>query len=102
MKCVPTKFFFFASSYGIMKQCWQMAPVDRPTFTELCLKLSSLIEQIADYLQMGYDPFIVGGGKGGEEEKKEKENDKEEQEEEEEEKEAKEEAKKERGEAGCM
>ena len=46
-----------------------MAPGDRPTFTELCLKLSSSIEQIADYLQMGYNPFIIGGGKRGEEEK---------------------------------
>ena len=58
-----------------------MAPGDRPTFTELCLKLSSLIEQMADYLQMGYNPFIIGGGKGGEEEEvKEKVNEEEEKE----------------------
>ena len=48
-----------------------MVPGDRPTFTELCLKLSSLIEHIAGYLQMGYNPFIVGGGKGREEEEEE-------------------------------
>ena len=54
-------------------QCWKMVPGGRPTFTELYLKLSSLIEQTADYLQMGYNPFIVGGGKGGEEEEEEEE-----------------------------
>ena len=77
-----------------MRQCWQMVPGDRPTFTELCLKLSSLIENIAGYLQMGYNPFIVGGGIGGEEEEKEKVNEEEDEQEKEEEKEEKEEVKK--------
>ena len=66
-----------------------MVPGDRPTFTE---QLSSLIEQTADYLQMGYHPFIVGGGKEGEkEEEEEKVNEEEEKEvgEEEEEEEVK-------------
>ena len=69
-------------------QCWKMVPGDQPTFTE---QLSSLIEQIADYLQMGYNPFIVGGGKGGEKEEEEKVNEEEEKEvgEEEEEEEVK-------------
>ena len=71
MENIPIKFCIFVSSYGIMRQCWQMVTGDRPTFTELCLKLSSLIEHTAGYLQMGYNPFIVGGGKGGEEEEKE-------------------------------
>ena len=100
----------FVYSYGIMRQCWRMAPGERPTFSELCLKVSKLIENIAGYLQMGYNPFIVGGGKVGnegkdKEEEKEK-NEKEEEGEEEQEKEKleveeeKEEAKKEREEAG--
>ena len=103
---------FFVYSYGIMRQCWQMTPGERPTFSELCLKVSKLIENIAGYLQMGYNPFIVGGGKGGKEgkdkEEEEKEKDEEEEEKGEEQKdkeklemeEEKEEAKKEREEAG--
>ena len=88
-----------------------MAPGERPTFSELCLKVSKLIENIAGYLQMGYNPFIVGGGKRGEERKDKKEREEKEKHEEEERgeeqdkgklevEEEKEEAKKEREEAG--
>ena len=75
---------FFVYSYGIMRQCWQMTPGERPTFSELCLKVSKLIENIAGYLQMGYNPFTVGGGKAGEEGKEKKEGEKKEKHEEEE------------------
>ena len=51
-----------------MMQCWEMAVEDRPTFSEICLTMSNFIEHIAGYLQMGYNPFKRGVGKGEAEE----------------------------------
>ena len=50
-----------------------MVPEDRPTFQELYLNISSFIESMAGYLQVGYNPFTVGGRKrdGDEAEKEE-------------------------------
>ena len=33
---------------------------DRPTFKELCFTVSKFIEHLADYLQIGYNPFTGG------------------------------------------
>ena len=51
-------------SFGIMGQCWQMEPRDRPTFKEICSTLSKLIECEAGYLQFGFNPFTDGGEEG--------------------------------------
>jgi serine/threonine protein kinase len=68
--------------YGIMKQCWEMVPEDRPSFKELSPIISSLIERIAGYLQIGFNPFTGGGGRDREcEEGKEEERDGEKEEE---------------------
>ena len=37
-----------------------MAPEDRPTFRRLYLSISKFIEHMADYMQMGFNPFTVG------------------------------------------
>ena len=50
----------------MMRKCWQTAPKDRPTFKELYSNISKLIERIAGYLEMGFNPF-----EGGEEGKRE-------------------------------
>ena len=52
-------------SFGIMGQCWQMEPRDRPTFKEICSTLSKFIECEAGYLQFGFNPFTDGGEGGG-------------------------------------
>ncbi|CAI8031474.1 Deleted in malignant brain tumors 1 protein, partial [Geodia barretti] len=51
--------------FGIMGQCWQMEPRDRPTFKEICSTLSKFIECEAGYLQFGFSPFTDGGEGGG-------------------------------------
>ncbi|CAI8036254.1 Tyrosine-protein kinase Dnt, partial [Geodia barretti] len=66
--------------YGIMKQCWQMMPEERPTFTELYFTVSNIIERMAGYLQVGYNPFL---GRGDEEKAEEMEEEEEEEEKEE-------------------
>lgn len=47
-----------------MNQCWQIASEDRPTFREIYLAISAFIEQEADYLQLGLNPFagVFAGG----------------------------------------
>ena len=52
----------------MMRKCWQTAPKDRPTFKELYSNISKIIEHIAGYLEMGFNPFE--GGKGGKSEEK--------------------------------
>ena len=59
-------------------------PEERPTFTELYLTVSNIIERMAGYLQVGYNPFL---GRGDEEKAEEMEEMEEEEEEEKEEKE---------------
>ena len=76
--------FHLFSYLIIMKQCWQMMPEERPTFTELYLTVSNIIERMAGYLQVGYNPFL---GRGDEEKAEEMEEMEEEEEEEKEEKE---------------
>ena len=43
-----------------MRNCWEMAPEERPTSRRLCLSISKFIEHMADYMQMEYNPFTVG------------------------------------------
>ena len=50
-----------------------MAPEGRPTFAELGFTISKLIEHIAGYLQMGYNPFTWGMGKEEEDKVEEEE-----------------------------
>ena len=83
---------FHLFSYGIMKQCWQMMPEERPTFTELYLTVSNIIERMAGYLQVGYNPFL---GRGDEEKAEEMEEEEEEEKEEKENNNVKEEEEKE-------
>ena len=56
-----------------MKACWEMAPEERPTFKQLYLKISKFIEHMADYMQMGYNPFTVERIEGKEEEEEDDE-----------------------------
>ena len=64
-----------------MRNCWEMAPEERPTFRRLCLSISKFIEHMADYMQMEYNPFTVG--RVEEEEEQESGEEKKEEEEEE-------------------
>ena len=48
-------------------QCWKMSPEDRPTFKEICSSVSKIIERVAGYLEIGFNPFTGGGAvEGGE------------------------------------
>ena len=51
--------------YGMMRKCWEMSPENRPSFKELTRTISKYIERIAGYLEIGFNPFTVGGGGGG-------------------------------------
>ena len=45
-----------------------MEPEERPTFKKLCQTISTSIELIAGYLQIGFNPFSAereGEGEGG-------------------------------------
>ena len=64
-----------------MRNCWEMAPEERPTSRRLCLSISKFIEHMADYMQMEYNPFTVG--RVEEEEEQESGEEKKEEEEEE-------------------
>ena len=41
----------------MMKKCWEMEPDKRPSFKELHTLTSNYIEQIAGYLDLGFNPF---------------------------------------------
>ena len=41
----------------MMKKCWEMEPDNRPSFKELHTVTSQYIEQIAGYLDLGFNPF---------------------------------------------
>ena len=58
----------FASlhSFGLMSQCWEKVPENRPTFKELYSNISKFIERIAGYLDMGFNPFTGRGTEEGE------------------------------------
>ena len=43
--------------YTVMKKCWEMEPDNRPSFKELYTTTSQYIEQIAGYLDLGFNPF---------------------------------------------
>ena len=47
-------------SYEMMRQCWESAPEDRPTFKNLSLTISKYIEHIAGYLEIWFNPFCSG------------------------------------------
>ena len=47
----------FGGSYAMMRRCWELAPEDRPTFKEVYTNISSYIEHMAGYLEMGFNPF---------------------------------------------
>lgn len=40
-----------------MMKCWQQAPHDRPSFKEIYKNISTYIENIAGYLELGCNPF---------------------------------------------
>ena len=52
MTCLLSSF-----RYAIMKKCWEMEPDNRPSFKELHTTTSQYIEQIAGYLDLGFNPF---------------------------------------------
>ena len=46
----------------MMRHCWEKAPEDRPTFKELYMCLNKSIENVAGYLEMGFNPFSAAKG----------------------------------------
>lgn len=42
-----------------MLQCWEATPGKRPSFRSLYTQTSSIIEKIAGYLEMEFNPFTV-------------------------------------------
>ena len=45
----------------MMLQCWESIPDKRPSFKTLYTDTSKLIEGIAGYLEIGFNPFTAGG-----------------------------------------
>ena len=43
--------------FTMMRKCWDMEPDKRPSFKELHTITSKYIEQIAGYLDLGFNPF---------------------------------------------
>ena len=44
----------------MMLQCWESMPDKRPSFKTLYTDTSKLIEGIAGYLEIGFNPFTAG------------------------------------------
>ena len=44
----------------MMMRCWEGSPNDRPSFSEINEDVSRLIEHVAGYLDMGFNPFTAG------------------------------------------
>ena len=42
----------------MMLQCWELSPDKRPTFKTLYMDTSKFIEEIAGYLELGFNPFV--------------------------------------------
>jgi len=45
--------YICTSSYSMMLQCWDADPQNRPVFSEIVENLSSFLEQISGYVDMG-------------------------------------------------
>ena len=41
----------------MMRKCWEIVPENRPSFNELYKTTSKYIEQMAGYLELGFNPF---------------------------------------------
>ena len=65
MKCTPffqNNLLIFSpiyNSYTMMRQCWESVPEERPSFKTLYSNTSKIIEGIAGYLEMEFNPFTV-------------------------------------------
>ena len=44
----------------MMLQCWELVPDKRPSFKTLYKYTSNVVEGLAGYLEMGFNPFAVG------------------------------------------
>ena len=44
----------------MMRECWKLAPDDRPPFKQINKNTSVYTGQIAGYLELGFNPFSVG------------------------------------------
>ena len=51
-----------------MFQCWESVPDKRPSFKTLYTNSSTIIEGVAGYLQMHFNPFTTGTHVGEERE----------------------------------
>ena len=62
----------------MMRECWERAPEDRPTFKDLYSNVSKYIERVAGYLHLGYNPFTqdYDNGSRSKDDVKEKEHEK--------------------------
>ena len=43
--------------YMMMRKCWEIVPENRPSFSELYTITSKYVEQMAGYLELGFNPF---------------------------------------------
>ena len=57
----PHSYNLSMDSYMIMLQCWEPVPERRPSFHELHTNTSKYTEQIAGYLEIGFNPFASQG-----------------------------------------
>ena len=53
------EFNFATTSYMMMLQCWESVPDKRSSFKTLYTNTSKLIEGIAGYLEIGFNPFAA-------------------------------------------
>ena len=60
-------FFSPNNSYMMMLNCWEAVPDKRPTFKTLYTNASKIIEGIAGYLEMGFNPFTAKNTTGEDE-----------------------------------
>ena len=44
--------------YVMMMKCWEMEPDNRPSFSELQANTATYLEKIANYLEIGFNPFV--------------------------------------------
>ena len=55
------------NSYMMLLNCWEAVPDKRPSFKTLYTNASKIIEGIAGYLEMGFNPFTAKNTTGKDE-----------------------------------
>lgn len=50
----------FLCRFSVMIKCWEGSPKDRPSFSNIYKEVSKLIERVAGYLDIEFNPFTGG------------------------------------------